>query len=297
MTTLRDGRLAEGLQRLTLMYDDPRLTADQNQAIARSAGQIGRHRRVFAETLASAAIRDQARRPLGNDRRRISGSGRAVGVKINASPIRIIRRPGEKLKSIRGPFMALVNLNQRELTLVVQQCYAGRFNLAGVGKDAAAMKGVYKVDRKSLDTPNHPSDLASRIAGAASLDRIFERSARIVRLLWRQQSDRGRRAARRDAQFPPTRGTVRHSVGRLEHRRAVVGKLRSAVVTRGMLARQSVYLRHSGIVANSAWPLLTVTRVYDKQTLIELVRSRALKFGEFTLASGKKASYYSTASK
>jgi len=35
-----------------------------------------------------------------------------------------------------------------------------------------------------------------------------------------------------------------------------------------------------------------VTRVYDKQTLIELVRSRALKFGEFTLASGKKASYY-----
>ena len=32
--------------------------------------------------------------------------------------------------------------------------------------------------------------------------------------------------------------------------------------------------------------------MYDKQTLIELVRSRALKFGEFTLASGKKASYY-----
>jgi orotate phosphoribosyltransferase len=32
--------------------------------------------------------------------------------------------------------------------------------------------------------------------------------------------------------------------------------------------------------------------VYDKQTLIELVRSRALRFGDFTLASGKKASYY-----
>ncbi len=32
--------------------------------------------------------------------------------------------------------------------------------------------------------------------------------------------------------------------------------------------------------------------MYDKQTLIELVRTRALKFGEFTLASGKKASYY-----
>ncbi len=33
-------------------------------------------------------------------------------------------------------------------------------------------------------------------------------------------------------------------------------------------------------------------RVYDKQALIALVRDKALKFGEFTLASGKKASYY-----
>ncbi|MEQ8212106.1 MAG: orotate phosphoribosyltransferase [Lacipirellulaceae bacterium] len=31
---------------------------------------------------------------------------------------------------------------------------------------------------------------------------------------------------------------------------------------------------------------------YNKQQLIELVRDRALQFGEFTLASGKKASYY-----
>jgi orotate phosphoribosyltransferase len=33
-------------------------------------------------------------------------------------------------------------------------------------------------------------------------------------------------------------------------------------------------------------------RVYDKQALMGLVRERALRFGEFTLASGKKASYY-----
>jgi len=32
--------------------------------------------------------------------------------------------------------------------------------------------------------------------------------------------------------------------------------------------------------------------VYDKAALIELVRERALKFGDFTLASGKKAKYY-----
>lgn len=31
---------------------------------------------------------------------------------------------------------------------------------------------------------------------------------------------------------------------------------------------------------------------YDKQVLIDLVREKALEFGDFTLASGKKASYY-----
>ena len=32
--------------------------------------------------------------------------------------------------------------------------------------------------------------------------------------------------------------------------------------------------------------------MYDKQALIDLVRQKALKFGQFTLASGKKATYY-----
>lgn len=32
--------------------------------------------------------------------------------------------------------------------------------------------------------------------------------------------------------------------------------------------------------------------MYDKQALIALIRDKALEFGDFTLASGKKASYY-----
>ena len=32
--------------------------------------------------------------------------------------------------------------------------------------------------------------------------------------------------------------------------------------------------------------------MYDREALKQLVRDKALKFGEFTLASGKKASYY-----
>ena len=32
--------------------------------------------------------------------------------------------------------------------------------------------------------------------------------------------------------------------------------------------------------------------MYDRNALIELVREQALELGEFTLASGKKSSYY-----
>ncbi|TWU30421.1 orotate phosphoribosyltransferase [Bythopirellula polymerisocia] len=32
--------------------------------------------------------------------------------------------------------------------------------------------------------------------------------------------------------------------------------------------------------------------MYDRQALVELIRQQALKFGDFTLASGKQASYY-----
>src|SRR5215510_1718776 len=32
--------------------------------------------------------------------------------------------------------------------------------------------------------------------------------------------------------------------------------------------------------------------MYDREALQELVRQKALKFGDFTLASGKKATYY-----
>jgi orotate phosphoribosyltransferase len=32
--------------------------------------------------------------------------------------------------------------------------------------------------------------------------------------------------------------------------------------------------------------------MYDRQALVDLIREKALRFGDFTLASGKKASYY-----
>ena len=59
--------------------------------------------------------------------------------------------------------------------------------------------------------------------------------------------------------------------------------LRVVVETAGCLAAENLY----GIDRPRETHI-----VYDKQALIALVREKALEFGDFTLASGKKASFY-----
>jgi LysM repeat protein len=158
ITTLREGRLAEGLQRLTLMFDDPRLTAEQNSRLRSLLGNLA-GTVVYSRQhllLPPYQIKPGDRLDTIADEYQVPA---ALLAKINAIADPDHPPVDQKIKVIHGPFMALVNLNQHEITLVVQQCYAGKFPIIGVGKDTAAMQGIYKVDRKSLDTPSHPSDI------------------------------------------------------------------------------------------------------------------------------------------
>ena len=61
--------------------------------------------------------------------------------------------PGDELKVVRGPFSALVDLDKRQLTLIVEDCYAGRFNLVAVGDMARNVEGTFEVAEK---LPNGP---------------------------------------------------------------------------------------------------------------------------------------------
>lgn len=56
--------------------------------------------------------------------------------------------PGTKLKVIRGPFRAEVNLADNELTLHLNQLYAGRFPIT-VGQDPPPMAGEFEIKGKS----------------------------------------------------------------------------------------------------------------------------------------------------
>jgi LysM repeat protein len=66
-------------------------------------------------------------------------------------------QPGQQLKVVRGPFSAMVNLSQREMTLVLAGRYAGRFDI-GVGQERQNIEGRYEVNRKLTNPPYYGPD-------------------------------------------------------------------------------------------------------------------------------------------
>ncbi len=64
---------------------------------------------------------------------------------------------GTKLKVIQGPFEAIVRLDRRELTLMVQRRYAARFTI-GIGYDQPQLEGKYTVGKKMLKPPYYGPD-------------------------------------------------------------------------------------------------------------------------------------------
>ncbi len=49
---------------------------------------------------------------------------------------------------------SLVEVDKRQVTLLVEECYAGRFKLTGVGHDADGLSGDFEVKEKLIDPTN-----------------------------------------------------------------------------------------------------------------------------------------------
>jgi hypothetical protein len=64
---------------------------------------------------------------------------------------------GKQLKVLQGPFDAVVQLDKRELTLMVQNRYAARFRI-GVGHDLQKLEGEYTVHNKATNPTYYGPD-------------------------------------------------------------------------------------------------------------------------------------------
>ena len=162
---LNDGKLADALRLLTHWYGNPQLTAEDaakiDDLLGRLAGTVIYSRKHLL--LPPYVVQPGDRLQTVAEQYKVPWQ---LLAKINGIDHPEKLMPGEKLKVIRGPFMAWVDPDKKELTLFVQECYAGRFRLVSVGREAGQTTGMFDVKEKQLDPSGR---IPAEAAAAAQL--------------------------------------------------------------------------------------------------------------------------------
>jgi hypothetical protein len=165
--TLADGKLADAQLALSTLYANPDLPADQTKQITelldQLAGTVIYSRQSYLEPPYAVQPGDTIERVAQRYKvpwqllARINGL-LPPGVPIADETLKDQPLPaGKELKVVQGPFDAVVQLGKRQLTLMVQNRYAGRFPI-GVGRDQAKLDGEYTVGMKTLNPPYYGPD-------------------------------------------------------------------------------------------------------------------------------------------
>lgn len=165
--SLNEGKLAEAHLALSMLYARPDLPEEQARQIVglldQLAGTVIYSRKHYlepayfakpGETIEQIAQRNNVPWQLlakinGLMPPEASNNDEAT----NDQPL----PEGMELKILRGPFDAVVDLKKRELTLLLQDRYAGRFPI-GIGKDQPIVEGAYTVRDKILDPAYNGAD-------------------------------------------------------------------------------------------------------------------------------------------
>jgi LysM repeat protein len=168
---LAQGRLAIALQKLSSRYDDLNLSEDEREQILDLLDQIAYAVIYSPESLLEPPYVVQP----GDTLQRIAQS---YGVpwqllaRINGIADPNSLTPGQKIKVLRGPFDAEIDLPRRELTLKLHGLYAGRFALP-LTPDPATLQSVYFVEDKSAV----PGQWWIRLSGGTEIRGAHEVSA------------------------------------------------------------------------------------------------------------------------
>ncbi len=140
------GELARAHELLTQWYDDPTLTPTDAELVdtllSQLAGTVVYSTRHELEPPYVVKPGDT----LETIAKQYSVPWQLLA-KINGIPAADQVQPGQELKVVRGPFSAVVDLGRKQLTLMVDDRYAGKFPVA-VPSAAAVSEGRWIVDKK-----------------------------------------------------------------------------------------------------------------------------------------------------
>jgi len=147
---------------LTAWYADPRLTPQEDAQLTDLLDQVAGTVVFSRQHLLEKPYIVQPGDTLQSIAERYNVTPELLA-KINgiAKPEDLV--PGMTLKVLRGPFDAVIYLHRRELVLMLQGKYAGRFRI-GIGTDARQCEGSYQV-REKTRFPRYFSDSGVYEAG------------------------------------------------------------------------------------------------------------------------------------
>jgi hypothetical protein len=181
--SLDQGKYAEAHLALSALYGNPDLPAEQagqiNGLLAQLAGTVLYSRQHYLEPAYVVQPGDTLDRLSQKYSvpwqllAKINGLVAPDAANTDTTTKNLPLPIGMKLKVIRGPFEAIVHLDRHELTLMVQNRYAGRFAI-GVGRDQPKLDGSYTIREKMLSPTYYgpdgvtlgPSDARNPLGGA-----------------------------------------------------------------------------------------------------------------------------------
>jgi lipoprotein-anchoring transpeptidase ErfK/SrfK len=153
---LEQGELAEGLRKLTEWYDNRTLTPVEQAEVLELLDQLAGTVVYSRQHLMAPAHVLQPGETLEQVALRYSVPGSLLA-KINGVGDPATLRPGAELKVMQGPFDALVDVPKHRLTLFVDGCYAGRFQV-GLGPEKNTPAGQFEVHNKLENPPYYGAD-------------------------------------------------------------------------------------------------------------------------------------------
>lgn len=146
---LETGQMAAALQQLSGWYDDPRLSPNDQIKLTQLLDQVAGTVIYSTQHLLEPPYEVQPNERLDDIAQRYNVPWQLLA-KINGIEDPQSLRPGERLKVVRGPFSAVVSLEKRQLTLLLNGSYAGRFAI-GIGQEHPPQEGSFAVSDKVVN--------------------------------------------------------------------------------------------------------------------------------------------------
>jgi lipoprotein-anchoring transpeptidase ErfK/SrfK len=145
----QDGKLKEALIQMTAWYGRAELTYDEKADLLNLlnalAAEVIYSRRHFLESSYKAGPRESL-----EDIAKLHGISLELLASINQIPTPYILLPNTELKVLRGPFRAEVDLTTKELTLYLDNMFAGQFPIS-VGSDTKEIDGSFSIMSKQTN--------------------------------------------------------------------------------------------------------------------------------------------------